>query len=81
MAVEEPPFTAVQRDGPFEVCDYPALTVAEVSVRGSQWSAANQGFRMLANYIFGGNTTRQSIPMTAPVSQVRTEEKIPMSAP
>lgn len=81
MAVEEPSFKSVLRDGAFEIRDYPALVVAEVSVRGDQKEAANRGFRLLAGYIFGGNKSRQSIAMTAPVAQARTSEKIAMTAP
>ena len=81
VAVEEPKFKTVLKDGPFEIRDYPALTVAEVTVSGGQWSAANKGFRLLAGYIFGGNSRRQSIPMTAPVVQERAGQKIPMTAP
>lgn len=81
MAVEEPAFTTVLKDGKFEVRDYPALVVAEVTVSGKQKEAANKGFRLLAGYIFGGNTRRQSIAMTAPVAQQPTSEKIAMTAP
>lgn len=81
MAVEEPAFTTVMKDGKFEVRDYPALVVAEVTVSGRQKEAANKGFRLLAGYIFGGNTRRQSIAMTAPVAQQPTSEKIAMTAP
>lgn len=82
MATEEPAFTLVQRDGDFEVRDYPALVVAEVSVGGGRDEASNAGFRLLAGYIFGGNTRRQSIAMTAPVVQERvTSETIAMTAP
>ena len=81
MAVEEPAFTSVMKDGKFEVRDYPALVVAEVKVSGKQKEAANKGFRLLAKYIFGGNTRQQSIAMTAPVSQQPTSEKIAMTAP
>lgn len=81
MAVEEPAFTTVMKDGNFEVRDYPALVVAEVTVSGKQKEAANKGFRLLADYIFGGNTRRQSIAMTAPVAQQPTSEKIAMTAP
>ncbi len=70
MAVEEPAFRLQVRDGSFEVRDYPALTVAEVTVRGDQNQAAARGFRMLAGYIFGANSRRESIAMTAPVTQV-----------
>jgi hypothetical protein len=81
MAVEEPAFKTVLRDGAFEVRDYPALVVAEVTVCGDQKEAANKGFRILAGYIFGGNKRRQGIAMTAPVAQAPTSEKIAMTAP
>ena len=81
MAVEEPAFQTVQHDGAFEVRDYPALVVAEVTVSGDQKEAASKGFRLLAGYIFGGNKRRQSIAMTAPVDQAPTSEKIAMTAP
>lgn len=81
MAVEEPAFKAVIHEGAFEVRDYPALVVAEVTVLGEQKEAASAGFRLLAGYIFGGNKRRQSIAMTAPVSQAQASEKIAMTAP
>ncbi len=81
MAVEEPAFKAVLHEGAFEVRDYPALVVAEVTVSGDQKEAASKGFRLLAGYIFGGNKRRQSIAMTAPVAQAPTSEKIAMTAP
>jgi hypothetical protein len=82
MATEEPAFVLAAHEGDFEVRDYPALVAAEVSVTGSRDEAANAGFRLLAGYIFGGNTRRQSIAMTAPVVQARpTSETIAMTAP
>jgi hypothetical protein len=81
LAVEEPKFTLVAREGAFEIRDYPAAVVAEVSVTGDQGAAANQGFRILAGYIFGGNKRRQSIAMTAPVTQEPQGQTIAMTAP
>ncbi len=81
MAVEEPNFVVVRRDGKFEIRDYPAVVAAEVTVTGAQGEAARKGFRLLASYIFGGNTRKQSIAMTAPVAQRPTSEKIAMTAP
>ena len=81
MAVEEPAFKTVLNDGAFEVRDYPALIVAEVTVTGDQKEASYKGFRLLAGYIFGGNRRRQSIAMTAPVAQEPVSEKIAMTAP
>lgn len=81
MAVEEPAYKTVLRDGNFEIRDYPSLIVAEVTVTGDQREAAGKGFRLLAGYIFGGNKRRQSIAMTAPVAQAPSSEKISMTAP
>jgi DNA gyrase inhibitor GyrI len=81
MAVEEPRFQTVLKDGTFEIRDYPALAVAEVTVKGEQKEAARKGFRLLAAYIFGGNRKKQSMTMTAPAEQEATNEKIAMTAP
>jgi len=69
MAVDEPPYRPVVDDGAFAVRDYPALLVAEVTVTGDQDEAGSRGFRLLAAYIFGANTRKESIAMTAPVVQ------------
>ena len=81
MATEEPPFTVRLTQGEFAVRDYPPLVVAEVSVTGGRTDAAGKGFRLLAGYIFGDNTRKQKIAMTAPVIQSPDGETIPMTAP
>jgi len=81
MATEEPKFTLALKDGAFELRDYPALTVAEVTVTGNQQEASRAGFRKLAGYIFGGNTGARRIAMTTPVTKARKGEKIAMTAP
>ncbi len=86
MATEEPAFTVSQKEGDFEVRSYPALVAAQVSVTGTRDEASNAGFKLLAAYIFGGNTRKQSIAMTAPVVQAPSQtqgesEKIAMTAP
>ena len=44
--------------------------------------AGNQGFRILAKYIFGENQAREKVAMTAPVSQERSSStKIAMTSP
>ncbi len=80
MAVEEPAYTTLLHANDFELRQYPALVVAEVTVTGDRTAAASKGFRLLAGYIFGGNTRRQSIPMTAPVVETRSQT-IAMTAP
>jgi hypothetical protein len=79
-AVEEPPHGVVARDGNFEIRDYPALSVAEVTVQGDRNSAAYAGFRKLAGFIFGANSRKQSIEMTAPVIEAPAEGAMTTSA-
>lgn len=82
MATEEPKYTVSVKEGDFEVRDYPAMVAAEVSVSGDRAEASSAGFKLLAGYIFGGNTKKQSIAMTAPVVQAAGDsEKIAMTAP
>ena len=82
MATEEPAFTVSLKEGAFEVRSYPALVAAQVSVTGTRDEASSAGFKLLAGYIFGGNTRRQSIAMTAPVVQAQSgSETIAMTAP
>jgi hypothetical protein len=82
MATEEPAFKVTLKNGTLEVREYPPLIAAEVLVGGDRSQAVNAGFRLLAGYIFGGNTRRQSIAMTAPVVQAQAAgESIAMTAP
>ena len=66
---EEPPYTVVERAGAVEIRHYGPRLAAETEVTGDAMGARNAGFRKVAGYIFGGNTTKASIAMTAPVSQ------------
>ena len=67
--VEQPPYASVALDGDFELRDYPALTVAEVTTTGPRDKAVNAGFGPLAGYIFAKERTGEKIAMTAPVTQ------------
>lgn len=67
--VEQPKYTVVRQSDSIEVRAYPPMLVAEVLVEGPQRMAIRQGFRLLANYIFGGNQPQQKVAMTAPVQQ------------
>lgn len=80
-AVEEPQWTLVHRDGPFEIRDYGPTVVAETEVSGERGPAINEGFRRLARFIFGGNEPNSSIAMTAPVTQRESGARIAMTAP
>lgn len=72
MAVEEPTFQSLVKDGAFELRRYPSLVVAETVVKGDMDAASNQGFRRIADFIFGNNAAttadkKTTIAMTAPV--------------
>lgn len=80
-AIEEPRHEVVQQFEGFEVRAYAPYLVAEVTVPGPAGEAGNQGFRILAAYIFGGNKGERKIEMTAPVTQVAAPARIDMTAP
>jgi hypothetical protein len=71
---EQQPYTVVRRFDDFEVREYPASAVAEVTVRGSFEQAGNRAFGSLFGYISGRNLGGQSIAMTAPVLQGPSHE-------
>jgi DNA gyrase inhibitor GyrI len=78
--VEQPNYQVVESSGDIEIRDYPPMIVAEAEVSGDRRDAIGKGFRVIADYIFGNNTTAQKVPMTAPVTQ-QGSEKIAMTAP
>ena len=56
--------------------------MAEVEVDGDMRTSLSSGFRQLAGYIFGGNVSKISISMTAPVMDTsKVSESIAMTAP
>lgn len=83
MAIETPKYKILKHDGKFELRKYSGFITASVEVKGDGYnSAGNQAFNYLADYIFGNNTARGSIAMTAPVSTQKAEsQKIPMTVP
>ena len=80
-AIEEPKYTVVRQYDGFEIREYAPYLVAEVVVPGPAEEAGNQGFRILAGYIFGKNQGERKISMTAPVAQAPAPAKIEMTAP
>lgn len=81
MAIEQPRYTVLQRDGNFELRRYEPYLVAEIDVDGSFEEAGNVAFRPLADFIFGRNRRAEKMAMTAPVTQTPKGEKIGMTAP
>jgi len=81
MAIEKAKYTIVEREGKFELRQYEPYLVAETFVKGDFDKVGSEGFRRLFDYISGKNRKRQSISMTAPLSQEAESEKISMTAP
>ena len=79
-SVETPKYTLAAEQPEFEVRRYAPRIVAEVTVTGDPDQATNAGFRLLADFIFGNNTARTEIAMTAPVDRTASEA-IAMTAP
>jgi hypothetical protein len=67
--VERARYKTVRRERDIEIRDYTPMIVAEVELSDDRERALQQGFRTLANYIFGNNTAMRAIAMTAPVTQ------------
>jgi hypothetical protein len=80
-ATEEPHYTVIQQHEGIEVRSYAPYLVAEVVVPGPADAAGDQGFRILAAYIFGKNKGERRIQMTAPVTQIPEPKTMAMTAP
>ena len=78
---EQTSYTVVESKKDYEIRLYPAHIVAQTVVQGPYQNALNQGFRIVAGYIFGGNTKKESIAMTAPVVEQKSSQTIAMTAP
>ena len=67
QAIEEPAFEVQQswESEQIEIRHYAPRVIAVTEMAGRK----DDGFRVLAGYIFGGNTREQEIAMTAPVQQ------------
>ncbi len=90
MAIEEPKYRVIESSDAFELRVYNPKIIAEVEVSGTLKQASNKGFKLIADYIFGNNTSRgtidkidnsEKISMTAPVTMQAKSEKISMTAP
>lgn len=78
--VEKPKYQATALTNEIELRSYDPMLVAMVQMSGSRKDTISEGFRVLADYIFGNNTLEQNISMTAPVEQ-QAGQKISMTAP
>jgi SOUL heme-binding protein len=81
-SIEELKYTLIEKREGYDIREYASYIVAEVEVEWDMKTATNAWFRQLAGYIFGGNTAKSSIAMTAPVMDTtKTSESIKMTVP
>ena len=78
--VEKPDYKVIQSEQNIEIRQYEPMIIAEVEIDGKRKDAIRDGFRLIADYIFGNNTVEQNISMTAPVQQ-KENQKIAMTSP
>ena len=81
MAIEKAKYQVLESTENFELRQYAPRIVAETIGEGKFEEVGNDGFRVLYDYINGNNVKKESISMTAPVTQSAGSEKIAMTAP
>jgi hypothetical protein len=84
MATEEPKFKIILKDDKIEIREYAPKIIAQVKVFGDFDDASSKGFKILADYIFGNNKSKDGnskIEMTAPVEMESLPQKINMTKP
>lgn len=82
-------YTVIGKKKGYEIRQYDSYIAATAIVPFTGREGLNAGFRVLAGYIFGGNTAQKSISMTVPVqvsentknSTLDTSQKISMTTP
>jgi hypothetical protein len=66
---EQYPYTVLQSFADFEIREYEEALFTSTQLPGKSYRAnSGTGFRILAGYIFGGNSTGEQIAMTSPVA-------------
>ena len=83
VGIEEPQYTVIDRlQNGIEVREYGPRIAAETTVQtDNPDKARNEGFGLIAGYIFGKNKGKQSIAMTSPVEINSKGEAIAMTSP
>ncbi len=77
---ENPKYEVLIAEENIEIRKYRPYIVAKTTVTGEYSKSQNEGFKILAGYIFGDNKSKTKISMTAPVEQEKSE-KIAMTEP
>lgn len=72
-SIESPDYKVLNENEGYEVREYAPYLIAEVKVFAEYDDATNEGFRKIADYIFGNNNKESDIAMTTPVVQEESE--------
>lgn len=80
-AIEEPDYAVVRTLGDIELRFYASYVVAEVLVVGPEEMAGDQGFPILADYLFGKNKGEKTLAKSVPITQLATSVRLEMTAP
>ena len=65
--VEQAEYKVIKKTEDYEIREYSPHIIAEVTLQDNYDKPQNEGFRIIAEYIFGNNKVNTSIAMTAPV--------------
>ena len=76
-SVEEPAYQLLYSLGEVEIREYAPIIQAITALPDN--NSTNDGFRRLAGFIFGGNSSGESIAMTAPVQETLDTDTINMA--
>lgn len=82
-AIEEPSYEVIEERQGYEIRRYEPYIIAEVTFYGPYDNVGDRAFRILADYIFGENTSNTKMEMTAPVESATVPggTKMAMTAP
>ena len=67
--LEEPDYQVLQSELNIEIRLYKPMIIAEVNVEGIRKDAIRDGFRLIADYIFGNNTIKMDLTPKSQVEQ------------
>jgi hypothetical protein len=79
--VEQAEYRVVEKRLVYEIREYAAHIEAQTTMQGNYDEVLSKGFRIIASYIFGGNSSEAKVAMTAPVITQSSSMKIAMTAP
>jgi len=67
IGIKKPGYKVLQKKEGYEIRKYDPYIIAQTEVVGTPETGTNEGFKILASYIFGKNREKIKIPMTSPV--------------